>query len=162
MFSGRVAGDAPAGVDIDNIYVFNLIRSLLPNEVNLGLLAKLSIREFFSKAANNIPQAGPDQDVRPHVLIIDQFEELFNTHHEAWEKREVFFQQLAEAMEVDPYLWAIFVMREDFIAALDPYAYMLPSRLRMRYYMQRLERDAALEAIKKAGERFASFCERSC
>ncbi len=149
VFSGRVIGDAPTGFDVDNIYVFNLIRSLIPNEVNLASLVKETISEFFLTVADNAPGTNIDDEVKPHVLIIDQFEELFNTHHEAWEKREDFFQQLAKAMEADPYLWVIFVMREDFIAALDPYAYMLPSRLRMRYYMQRLEHDAALEAIKK-------------
>jgi len=90
-------------------------------------------------------EAGPD----PHILIIDQFEELFSTHHQAWKKREDFFQQLAQAMQADPYMWVVLVMREDYIALLDAYDHLVPGRFRSRYYMQRLERDAALDAIKK-------------
>jgi len=39
-------------------------------------------------------------------------------------------------------------MREDYIAALDPYAHYLSGGLRVRYYMQRLGREAALVAVK--------------
>ena len=53
--------------------------------------------------------------IRPwrRALIIDQFEEIFTTHLDAWDKREDFFRQLAQAMELDPYLWVVLVMRED-------------------------------------------------
>ncbi len=88
------------------------------------------------------------------ALIIDQFEEVFSTHLDAWEKREDFFRQLAQAMQDDPYLWIVLVMREDYIAALDPYAHILPGGLRTRYYMQRLSREAALKAMKNPVEKY--------
>jgi hypothetical protein len=48
----------------------------------------------------------------------------------------------------DRALRVIFSMREDYIAELDPYSYLLPDRLGTRYRLDRLRRDAALAAIK--------------
>ena len=89
------------------------------------------------------------EGVQPLALIIDQFEEIFSTHPEAWKQRGPFFEQLCQAMEADPYLWIVLAIREDYVAALDPYAYLFPDRLRARFYMQRMEYNAALEAVKK-------------
>jgi WD40 repeat protein len=95
----------------------------------------------------------------PRALIIDQFEEVFSTHVEAWQKREDFFSQLAQAMQEDPYLRLLLVMREDYIAALDPYAHLLPGGLRVRYYMQRLGCEAAIQAVKRPVEQLRPYSE---
>ncbi|MGE5464596.1 MAG: NACHT and WD repeat domain-containing protein, partial [Syntrophothermus sp.] len=151
IITGRVGGDAPAGMEVENVFVFNLVRSLAPKEVDSVTLAAISLKDFLCNVLlNKPPDRGQETPFsKKRVLIIDQFEEIFRIHHEAWEKREDFFVQLAEAMEADPYLWVVLVMREDFTASLDSYLHLLPGRLRMRYYMQRLERASALEAIKK-------------
>ncbi len=86
-------------------------------------------------------------------MIIDQFEEIFSTNADAWVKREEFFIELAQAMQADPYLWVVLVMREDYIAAMDPYAHHLPGGLRVRYYMQRLEKDAAITAVEEPAKK---------
>ena len=65
------------------------------------------------------------------------------------EERDVFFQQLAEALALDDQLWVVIAMREDFIAGLDPYCHYFDNALQDRYYMQQLDRDSALEAITK-------------
>ena len=148
ILHGRVGGDAPAGVEADNIFTFNLIRSLSTDKVNVNTLANQSLSKFLLHPIHDTSdrkEPGPNR----RALIIDQFEELFSTHHEAWEKRKEFFEQLAQVMEEDSRLRVILVMREDYIALLDPYAYLLPSRLRMRYYMQQLEYHAALKAVKE-------------
>ena len=147
----RVGGDVPTGLAVGdkfNIFVFNLLRRLSTGEVDLHSLTGLSLSKFL------VPWTDDENDSAGHVssrraLIIDQFEEIFSTHHEAWEKRREFFEQLAEALEADPRLRVILVMREDFVASLDPYANSMPGRLRMRYYMQRLEYAAALMAVKE-------------
>ncbi len=159
---GRVSGDA-APDDVDsNVYTYNLMRKLVQREVDAHVLAELSLSQFLSNL--NTDEKGYFYDPhlaeeRPegyqqwrHALIIDQFEELFSTHPEAWQKREDFFCQLADAMQADPSLWVVLVMREDYIASLDPYAYLLPDSLRVRYYMQRLGREAALQAVKSPVE----------
>jgi hypothetical protein len=156
---GRVKGDRE-GLEIDNTYVLNLISSLAPQEFSESELSKLTLCQFLAKMNigkepnfDNPDPSGEHSDgdqgtLKKCALIIDQFEELFTTHPEAWEKRGDFFKQLAQAMQEFPHLWIVLVMREDYIAYLDPYVHLLPGKLRVRYYMQRLEREAALEAIK--------------
>ncbi len=156
---GRLSGDLTAGESVNNIYVHNLIRSLEQHDTNPKVFASLTISDFLAHVNYDNkgffydptpvevdPKANPSEVAR-RALIIDQFEELFSTHPESWEKRENFFEQLAKAMEDDPQLWVVLVMREDFIAALDPYAHHIYNGLRVRYYMQRLEREAALKAV---------------
>ena len=134
---GRVSGELAAGTEVDNIYIYNLIRSLEQHDTDPASLSTLSLTEFLThlnyddqgffydpSPVEPIPEEDASWVVR-RALIIDQFEELFNTHPEAWEKREDFFQQLAQAMQDDPQLWVVLVMREDYIAALEP---ICPSR----------------------------------
>src|SRR5215207_6147258 len=160
----RVSGNWPEGDETHNIYIYNLIRSLIRREIESNSLVDLTLSQFLAKL--NEDEGGyfydgslttdirGTEDFIPwrRALIIDQFEELFSTHPEAWEKRGDFFNQLAQAMQEDPYLWVVIVMREDYIAALDPYAHILPGGLRTRYYMQRLSREAAIKAVRKPVE----------
>jgi len=95
----------------------------------------------------------------PVVLIIDQFEEILTTPTRRPEDREDFFLQMREALRGHPNLTVLLVMREDHLAALEPYAPLLPDRLRARYRMDRLTGDQALDAIRQparhAGRPFA-------
>lgn len=160
----RVSGSWLDSDQAGNIYVYNLLRSLIRHEVDSKFLLDLSLSGFLarlnedehgyfydSSLTHSIRQAEGYVPWR-RALIIDQFEELFSTHPEAWEKREDFFLQLAQAMQDDPYLWVVLVMREDYIAALDPYAHIMSNGLRTRYYMQRLSREAAINAVRKPVE----------
>jgi WD40 repeat protein len=47
----------------------------------------------------------------------------------------------------DPWLRVLFVMREDYIAWLDPYASILPEKLCTRFHLQRLRESTALIAV---------------
>ena len=85
----------------------------------------------------------------PRAVIFDQFEEIFSLYQDRWKDREGFFEQVSDALEADPLLRVVFVMREDFIAQLDPYAYLLPEKLRTRFHLERLRREAALLAVKE-------------
>ncbi|MBK8780342.1 MAG: hypothetical protein IPO22_00735 [Anaerolineales bacterium] len=166
---GRVSSGSIGGNAVDNIYVYNLMRSLVQHEIDPALIANISLAQFL--AGLNIDDNGYFYDGKPiselpmdesftpwrRALIIDQFEEVFSTHLDAWEKRADFFRQLAQAMQDDPYLWVVLVMREDYIAALDPYAHILPSGLRTRYYMQRLSRESALKAMKNPVEKLRPY-----
>lgn len=55
-------------------------------------------------------------------------------------------------MAQDSRLWVVLTLREP-VAALDPYARLLPGRLRSRYYMQRMNAAAALEAITNPAQK---------
>ena len=141
--------------DIDNIFSFNLLDSLTQGSRAKSTLNKVSIADFLR---NNPPLATSNSDETmliehpPRVLIIDQFEEIITTHLDRWTERELFFKQVAEAVNKDPLLWIVFVLREDYVESLSPYAYLLPGRMQARYHMQRMGRTAALDAICKPAE----------
>jgi len=168
---GRLSGDLTAGEDVDNIYVHNLIRSLEQHDTDPQKLAGLTISDFlahinyddkgffYDPTPVEADPASDPTEVARRALIIDQFEEVFSTYPESWEKRDDFFVQLAKAMEDDPQLWVVLVMREDYIAALDPYAHIVSNGLRVRYYMQRLGRDSALKAVKSPVEEIRPYAE---
>jgi len=168
---GRVSGNTATGINVDNIYIYNLIRSLEQHDTDPADLAKLSLSQFlahlnfddkgffYDATPVEATPEGDDASLIRRAMVIDQFEEVFSTYPESWEKREHFFIQLAQAMKDDPQLWVVLVMREDYIAALDPYAHLAPNGLRVRYYMQRLEREAALKAVKSPVEEIRPYAE---
>lgn len=86
------------------------------------------------------------------VLVIDQFEEIITSHPGRWQEREAFFRQLNQALLDDPNLWVVLTLREDYVAALDPYAELTFNRLRARFYMERMGVAAALDAVRQPAE----------
>lgn len=164
--TGRVSGELAPGVGpVDNIFVLNLLLRLdqAPRggperfaHMRLcdfldGLTTFDGATYFFDADAATAPDTAGRQNVNmppPHVLIVDQFEELFLQHPSRWPERADFFRQLDEALQTDPMLWVLFSMRQDYIAALDPYAHLIRGHLKDRFYMQRLDYDAALEAVR--------------
>lgn len=141
----RVSGDYPrSGIPVDNIFVFNVLSILDGGRSEPAALARATLADYL--------QDGTER----RVLFVDQFEEIFTTHPEAWEQRKAFFSQVAQAIAADPggerRLWIILAMREEYIANLDPYAPLVPGRLRTRFYMQLLRREAALTAIMRTAE----------
>ena len=85
----------------------------------------------------------------PRVAVFDQFEELFTSYPHRWQEREEFFKQVREALDDDYLLRIVFLMREDYIAELDPYVSSLPGNLRVRTRLERLDKDSALDAVIK-------------
>lgn len=147
----RVGGDLPEGItDVRNIYTFNLLANL-EKEADPTQFVDTILTDYLAQ--------GTDGDAsQPRVLIIDQFEEIVTNHPGRWQDREDFFWQLQAAIQNDPLLWVVLTMREDHIAALDPYAEILPGGLRARFHMQRLKAVAAETAVMqpatKAGKPF--------
>ena len=99
--------------------------------------------------------ASPDDDEEqepwelPRVAVFDQFEELFTSYPHRWQEREAFFKQIREALDADYLLRIVFLMREDYIAELDPYVCLLPGNLRVRTRLERLDKNGAFEAVVK-------------
>jgi formylglycine-generating enzyme required for sulfatase activity len=152
---GRVSGVLLRGIaEVDNIFVFNLILKLNEDdqdEYDSTKFTQTTLKQYLQQ--RQIKGRHDDRRQKKfRALIVDQFEEILTTNLEHWEKRADFFGQLQEAMEADPLLWVILVLREDYAAGLDPYAQLLPGKLRTRFYMQRLSRQAALAAIKRPAE----------
>ena len=82
------------------------------------------------------------------MLVFDQFEELLTLDPTDQGIKREYFQQLGEAMDV-PNLWALFAMRDDFVASLEPYLLPIPNRFRSRYRLDLLGQEAALQAIQE-------------
>ena len=58
---------------------------------------------------------------------------------------------LAQVLE-DPYRWALFVMREDYLGALQPWVQALPTQLARRYRIDLLSEQGARDAIRQPAE----------
>jgi WD40 repeat protein len=169
--SGRVSGSERSMDEVSNLFIYNLLVSLSPADVDTARLRGMTLAEYLADldvdAAPSAPGNGTAQShldapeiidgIRPLALIIDQFEEIFTNHPEAWAQREPFFHQLRDALDADPYLWVIFSIREDYVAQLDPYAHLLPGGLRARFYMQRMKSEAAKEAVVRPVETLRPF-----
>lgn len=162
----RVSGDLPPEVkQVSNIFIFNLMLSLERGSGAPSRLVDLSLADFLARLTSTDgenycydPQAELDGEADDaalhHVLIIDQFEEIITTHPERWTDREDFFRQLNGAMAADPLLWVVLTLREDYVAALDPYAHLLAGKLQARFYMQRMGSQAALEATRRPAAQY--------
>jgi hypothetical protein len=150
----RVREQAGVSVDakkIENIYMFNAIASAahsqpdqMASEPDWHQLARTSFSQFLNFRKK---LSGEAALYTPTVAVFDQFEELFTLYPERWEERQRFFEQIRDALAEDSLLRVLFSIREDFIAELDPYAYLLPEKLRTRFRIERLNRRSALVAV---------------
>ena len=149
----RVGGDLLPGVDrtqVKNIYVLNALVNLAGKEAQSDKLAGVSLKDGL----HTYMEGGAEGErLRPWLLILDQFEELFTTHPDRYEDRAAFFLQLQNCLAVYPQLSLLLSMREDYIASLDFYAGQMPDRLRTRFRMELLTSKYALEAVKEPAER---------
>jgi len=85
----------------------------------------------------------------PRVAVLDQFEELFTAYPARWTERAPFFEELDRALAVDKSLRLLVVIREDYMAHLDPYEELLPEELRTRYRLEKLRAGDALAAVER-------------
>lgn len=138
---GAVADDQLAA---DNVFVHSLLASINQDLVPKDDLPFMPLASYLRLARENMDDPG-----LPLVLIIDQFEELVTTHQAYWHQRKGFFRQLNQALDADSLLWLVLSMREDYMAAIEPYARDLPGQLLARFQMQRMRAPAALDAISR-------------
>ena len=91
---------------------------------------------------------GIDRSGGELCLFFDQFEEVFTLDAVDHEAKTEFFEQLGDLLR-DREVWAIFAMREDYIAQLDPYLQLIPRRLGSRVRLDFLNVPAASETIRR-------------
>jgi hypothetical protein len=151
--SARVHGLLPSDVppeSVQNIFVYHALQywaTTLPNGESIKHHARTTLSEFL-KPLVAAPAAGEDSSP-PLIAILDQFEEFFTTNQHRWQERRPFFEQLAEALRELPTMKVVFVMREEYIAQLEPFADLLPEKLRPRMHLERLRGNAARSAVVK-------------
>ncbi len=128
-----------------NRFIVSTILSLeqkLPQEKRMPLttLSRLTFDEYLKQRAD-ISETSP-------VLIFDQFEEILTIDPTHLAAKFAFFEQVGEALK-NRERWALFSMREDYLAGLDPYVLPIPTRFATTYRLDLLGVNAAREAIQK-------------
>jgi hypothetical protein len=81
-------------------------------------------------------------------LLFDQFEELFTLDPTDQDDKRAFIEDVGVALR-NRTRWALFAMREDFIAQLDPYLSLIPTKFSARYRLDLLGVAAAKAAARR-------------
>ncbi|HEY4272176.1 MAG TPA: hypothetical protein VGM65_09240 [Candidatus Udaeobacter sp.] len=149
----RVHGLLPTDVppeSVHNIFVYHALQywaATLPSDQTIKDHAKTTLSEFFRFVATST-EAG--EEGSPSLIVIfDQFEEFFTTNAHRWQERGPFFDQVVQALHDLPTMKIVFVMREEYIAQLEPFAELLPEKLRPRMHLERLRGNSARNAVVK-------------
>lgn len=134
------------GTSTGNRYVISALLSLeksLPPEKRLPLadLATLSFSDYLDKRKDLLRWNST-------LLIFDQFEEILTADPIDEEAKVEFFRQIGTVLR-DPSRWALFSIREDYVAALDPYARAVPTRLKSTFRLGLLPPEDARAAIEE-------------
>jgi Novel STAND NTPase 1 len=151
--TARVHGLLPNDVppeSVQNIFVYHALQywgATLPSGQSIKDHAKTTLSEFL-KPLVAAPAAG-EESSPPLIVIFDQFEEFFTANQHRWQERRPFFDQLAQALHELPTMKIVFVMREEYIAQLEPFAELLPEKLRPRMHLERLRGNSARNAVVK-------------
>ena len=145
--STRVRGLLPEGVDqtsIANIYIFNAVLSLAKETGSPAELAQSTLAAYLA----TVPHMTDEENFpSPRILIFDQFEELLTSYLERWQERDGFFQQVHAALQEDPLLRVLFVMREDFVARIEPFMRILKPLQQTRFRLDLLGPSGAQAAV---------------
>jgi hypothetical protein len=122
-----------------NLYVENALANLFPGAPR---------GQTFIEAFAGVLSADATGRPQPHLLIFDQFEEIYTFHPELTDQRTELFEQLGDCLATYPQLSLLLSMREDYLADLEANAALLPDRMRSRMRLERLGVESALEAIR--------------
>jgi tetratricopeptide (TPR) repeat protein len=158
-----------------NRYVMSTLLSLerdaeKAEQRSLEELATLSLQDYFVQRGiiprlRNPSSADPSHDdndemdqsterqpdVQHTILIFDQFEEILTIDATNRAAKTAFFAQLG-AVLAQRHIWAIFALRDDYVAQLDPYLRPLPTRLQTRFRLDLLDVASAQAAIQKPAD----------
>jgi hypothetical protein len=138
--------DTESGSNRYRLSVISSLEASRPLEVQLSPseIARTTLTEYFDFIEENFPDRDP-------CYIFDQFEELFTLDPTDRNAKKKFLSELGEALE-DRGRWAVFSMREDFIARLEPFLSLIPTQFATTYRIEGLSPDAALEAITEPSD----------
>lgn len=108
------------------------------NHLSVTALADMNF-DTYLKQRRETTNASP-------LLVFDQFEEILTLDSTNLAAKQEFFDQIGEALR-DRTRWALFSMREDYLAGLDPYLRPIPTRFSTTFRLDLLGIQAAREAI---------------
>lgn len=150
------AGPSEDGRAAPNRYVLSTLMCLAEAYSGEGApplkeLSALSLDDYLSRLEQAVSSQAQAQQEN-NILIFDQFEEILTVDPAARADKTVFFTQLGACLR-NRTRWALFIMREDFVAALSPYLRSVPTRLANTYSLDLLGADAARQAIRQPAKR---------
>ncbi len=143
-----------------NRYVLSVLRQLEnefapEQQLDDVALAKFELAQYLEERWG--PLTSPERKLYD-LLLFDQFEEVFTLDPVDRDAKREFFVALGAALgrrggdQGDEsslaMRWALFSMREDYLAEIDDYRDLLPTALTTRYRLNLLDRDQAREAIQ--------------
>jgi WD40 repeat protein len=133
-----------------NRYTFSTLLSLeeqYPAEMHVDLdrLARMSLEEYLTFRSREDKRDGPE------FLIFDQFEEVLTIDPTDRAAKNAFFAHVGTALK-NRDRWALFVMRTDFVAALEPYVRAVPTYFSNTFHLELLGVKSSLEAIQKPAQ----------
>ena len=149
----RVNQTLPDGIGLDssfNRYVYSALLSMeseltefkqLSNEQLYELSISAYLNEHMGERA--VAHSEAFDEAPPLLLVFDQLEEIITLDPTDRTAKQEFFRQVGDALQ-DQNIWALFVIREDYIAALDPYLRFVPTRLSNRFRLDLLEARGAI------------------
>lgn len=141
------------GLNDFNRYLYSSFISLEENlhaeeQTPLADLQRTSLDKYLNQRPKPDQPSNIFEGTPQDVLIFDQFEEVITLDPTDLQSKKEFFKQLGEALR-DRNIWALFSMREDYIAALDPYSLEIPTHFHRRYRLDLLDPDQARQAIQQ-------------
>ena len=60
-----------------------------------------------------------------------------------------FFDIVGSVLKASRWLWALFSIREEYLASLDAYARLVPTRFANTYRLEQMRAEQALEAVRE-------------
>ncbi|MEM9452588.1 MAG: hypothetical protein AAGF11_00315 [Myxococcota bacterium] len=137
--------DIPSGT---NRYLLSAMVSLeeeLPSERRRtpAQLAELDLLEYLESRPRRKGRKN-----RSVVLLFDQFEEVITMAPLAVAAKQEFFSAVGRALDTEKY-WALFIIREDYLATLAPYRDRIPTGLTNTFRLDLLGLAGAREAAEQ-------------
>ena len=151
---------APSGAGKTSVVQAGLIPQLLEHNFEVLPIIRVNGKEgenrYEESVVSSLGRKGsklydsltPGSGKTSRALIFDQFEEVLTLDPSDISKKREFFESLGHALEL-PDVWALFVVRDDFLAALDPYARALPTLMNHRFRLDILSVDNAKRAVEE-------------
>ncbi len=144
------------------------------HQIPLAELAHMTLSDYLNHRLGQQPDNGAEEGAEEEegeeeethapaeiLLIFDQFEEIVTIDPTNQEAKTAFFKQVGEALYQgrrqettlhQGQRWALFSMREDYIASLEPYLRHLPTRLKHTFRLDLLGAAAAHQAIQQPAQ----------
>jgi len=130
-----------------NRYVLSLLLSLEADlaeadQTPVDQLAGMTLDAYLNARTNAAERSFDD------LFVFDQFEEVLTLDPTDRDVKLEFFEQLGEMLR-NRRRWALFAMREEFIAGLDPFVRPIPSRFSATFRLELLSPGPAKQAMQR-------------